>query len=218
MSYLIFDIMKQVLKFDFFELEEYFDLNFTKTEPWNRRFGWLDYESSNFFELLGSLNLYIIFILFQATLIIPVHCLKVDLKFSLLKRIFSLKSLLTTITFFFIEALFELLLCGLISFKMFKVRQRWNTMDKVAVSYHFVSLGLTIFFIILVTRSLISKHVHIVNKAGLKSLIRHEKRVLSDRAKYMQRHTELDHKLSARKQTKTLLRVWDIKKHNKRRR
>ena len=52
-----FDIMVQVLSFDYFPLHEYVDFGFTPTEPWSAAFAYLDYDSINFIELLGSINI-----------------------------------------------------------------------------------------------------------------------------------------------------------------
>ena len=50
-----FDIMVNVVSFDVFELHKVVDLGFTKTEPWSEKFNYLDYESINFIEGMGSI-------------------------------------------------------------------------------------------------------------------------------------------------------------------
>ena len=52
-----FDIMVKVVSFDYFPLHEYVEFGFTPTEPWSVSFEYLDYESINFIEGLGSINL-----------------------------------------------------------------------------------------------------------------------------------------------------------------
>ena len=52
-----FDIMVKVVSFDYFPLHEYVDFGFTPTEPWSISFEYLDYDSINFIEDLGSINL-----------------------------------------------------------------------------------------------------------------------------------------------------------------
>ena len=54
-----FDIMVQVVSFDYFPFTDYFDLGFTPTEPWSLRFQYLSYETINFIEGLGSIMLFI---------------------------------------------------------------------------------------------------------------------------------------------------------------
>ena len=55
--YHMFDVIIGIVSFDFFPMHEYFDFNFTPTEPWSNSFEWLDYDSLNFFELMGSATL-----------------------------------------------------------------------------------------------------------------------------------------------------------------
>ena len=50
-----FDIMIQVVSFDFFSLTDYIDFGFTLTPTWSERFEWIGYSSVNFFENMGSI-------------------------------------------------------------------------------------------------------------------------------------------------------------------
>ena len=66
-----FDIMVKVVSFDYFPIAQIFDFGFTKTEPWSWNFEYLDYESSNFIEVMGSIILSIwIIVLFCIALCI----------------------------------------------------------------------------------------------------------------------------------------------------
>lgn len=51
----LFEIMIQVVSFDYFPFTDYYDFGFSETPPWNLRFEWLGYESINFVDLMGSL-------------------------------------------------------------------------------------------------------------------------------------------------------------------
>mgnify|MGYP004031185499 CR=1 FL=1 len=57
-SYYIFDIMIQVMAFDFLPIAEYVDFGFQKSDPWDHNFEWLGYESSNYIECLGSIAVF----------------------------------------------------------------------------------------------------------------------------------------------------------------
>ena len=52
-----FDIMVEIVSFDYFPLHEYVDFGFTPTKPWSKSIEYLDYDSINFIEGLGSINL-----------------------------------------------------------------------------------------------------------------------------------------------------------------
>lgn len=51
----VFSILISVVSFDYFPLTDLVDFGFTETEPWNIRFSWLGYETTNFVEGMGSL-------------------------------------------------------------------------------------------------------------------------------------------------------------------
>ena len=53
-----FEIMMQIVSFDYFEIGEAFNFDFTPTEPFTPNFGWLGYESLNFVENMGSISLF----------------------------------------------------------------------------------------------------------------------------------------------------------------
>ena len=63
--YFMFDILVKIVTFDLFPMHQYYDFNFTSTEAWSNSFAWLDYDSLNFVENMGSVTL-----LFGLTLIL----------------------------------------------------------------------------------------------------------------------------------------------------
>ena len=50
-----FDILVSVVSFDYFPVADVFDLGFTPTPPFSKNFEYLDYESLNFVEGMGSI-------------------------------------------------------------------------------------------------------------------------------------------------------------------
>ena len=50
--------MVQVVSFDYFPLTDVVDLGFTPTDPWSINFEYLDYQSINFIEGLGSITIF----------------------------------------------------------------------------------------------------------------------------------------------------------------
>ena len=61
-SYFIFDIIIQVVAFEYIPIY-LIDFGFTETEAWSDRFLWLDYDSSNYVYLMGSLLVFLLLIL-----------------------------------------------------------------------------------------------------------------------------------------------------------
>ena len=57
--YFIFDILIQIMSFDFFPVADYIDMGFQATDPWNIRFEWLGYESTNFVVAMGSITIFV---------------------------------------------------------------------------------------------------------------------------------------------------------------
>ena len=120
--YLIYDVLIKVMMFDFFEVHEYYDFGFTSTDSWNTLFTWLKYDSSNFFELLGSNNIFITALAIQLLAILIVSKLGITFKSKFLRKMFSLKGYKQRLFTFLLEIFFELVLCGVVAFKMFEVR------------------------------------------------------------------------------------------------
>ena len=50
--------MIDVVSFDYFPIHEVFDFGFTETKAWSLKFYYLDYESVNFIEGMGSIILF----------------------------------------------------------------------------------------------------------------------------------------------------------------
>ena len=61
--YFIFDIIIKVMAFDFLPVADFVDFGFRETEPWNSKFDWLGYGSTNFVESLGSIVIFITIII-----------------------------------------------------------------------------------------------------------------------------------------------------------
>ena len=54
-AYLIFDLLLQIVTFDFFNPTDWFDFGFSGTDPYNESYSWLGYGSINIVECLGSI-------------------------------------------------------------------------------------------------------------------------------------------------------------------
>lgn len=65
----VFEILIQVVSFDFNDPNEFIDFGFTETEGYDERFSWLGYESSNFYECLGSIVYFIVLLLLKLALV-----------------------------------------------------------------------------------------------------------------------------------------------------
>ena len=75
-----FEIMIEVVSFDFFSITEYYDIGLTETEPWSQNFEFLQYETVNFIEGMGSILLTGLFCAFISLLCIIFTVLKCKIK------------------------------------------------------------------------------------------------------------------------------------------
>ena len=50
-----FEIMQEVVSFDYFQPTEFVSVDFTETSPWSEKFDTLGYGSINFVEGMGSI-------------------------------------------------------------------------------------------------------------------------------------------------------------------
>ena len=55
----MYNAMIQVVSFDFFQMTEYIDFEFTPTEPWSDGFEKLGYETVNFMDGMGSILIFV---------------------------------------------------------------------------------------------------------------------------------------------------------------
>ena len=62
--YFIFDLLILMVTFDYLPVADILPLGYSPTDFWNERFDWLGYNSVNFVENMGSLILYLGFIIF----------------------------------------------------------------------------------------------------------------------------------------------------------
>jgi hypothetical protein len=58
-AYFMFDILIQIVAFDFLPITSIIDFKFHETQPWHQRFVWIGYGDSNAMSLFGSISLYI---------------------------------------------------------------------------------------------------------------------------------------------------------------
>ena len=58
-----FEIMIKIVSFDYFPIHDIFDFGFSETEPWSQNFENLGYETINYIEGMGSINLFVWFCL-----------------------------------------------------------------------------------------------------------------------------------------------------------
>ena len=130
-----FGYLIEIVSFDFFEVKDHIDLGFTKSEAWTERFYWLDYESFNFFENLGSISIfiaiYIVWVLFSVILnFARIHAIE---RSGWLKNRISSVYVTQSILRFMLETYFEILISSVLIIGMFRTREIWNEMDVISV-------------------------------------------------------------------------------------
>ena len=134
-----FDIMVKVMSFDYFALHEYIDFGFTPTEPWSESFKYMNYETINFIEGLGSINvylwlgtIYLIFILLLRLLKCKCTCRK--------KKYFRPMSAWYKSLGLLSGTFYEVMVSLSISMKIFEIWQYTNSSDKLSIAQQLIVL------------------------------------------------------------------------------
>lgn len=142
-----FEIMVDVVSFDFFAVTEYIDIGLTETEPWSQNFEFLKYETVNFIEGMGS--------------ILPVGLITLVIAFAsftmtVVKRKIFCKGLQPNVVTlglvtFMTGTFFENLVCISISMQMLTYYEVLNSADKMSIAFQFLFLAAVVAFIAYVT-------------------------------------------------------------------
>ena len=133
-SYTVFDILIKIVTFDIFPPHENLDfIRFEKSESWSKEFAWLGYDSSNFFELLGSINIYVAYLCIRGLMILLVRAFKCAFKRKSLKDFSTPHKFGQDILLFLLETFFEISIACAISFKLFEIREIWGLPEYIAV-------------------------------------------------------------------------------------
>ena len=107
-----FQIMAEVVSFDFFEPFEYIDVNLTDFDPWSPNFGWLGFQSTNFLLALGSIFIFaaieVINVLLSVLLIPCLHRIPIPW----VRKFFSTNSSLSSALTFIHGTFFEIMVCA----------------------------------------------------------------------------------------------------------
>ena len=141
-----FDIMIQIVSFDYFDLD--FDL--TPTEPWSEQFDNLGYGSSNFFENMGSIMVYMWFGAVYILVVLVLHRLKVKC-YSWLKDSFSLTYTWESTILFLQGTFFEVMVSLTISMTMFELWEYLTLGDKISIVNQLAVAVIMVAFILFVT-------------------------------------------------------------------
>ena len=148
----IFELVVQIVSFDYFPFTEVWDLGFTPTAPWSEQFVFLEYETVNFIEGLGSIMIffwlgaiYLIMVLIAKVLNKQSCCCKkVPNSFSPLYAWYTSLDFLQGI-------FFEVMICLSVGFKMIEYRDYLNSADYISIYNQLAVFLIMIFFIGLIT-------------------------------------------------------------------
>ena len=180
----------KVVSFDYFPLTDMIDFGFTETEHWSENFAWLDYESINFMESMGSISLWIWIGLIFALAVLILYISKVNLRSNMVKSFFLPMSLAHISIRFMQATLYEIMISASIGVRIFKLHEYWNTADKVCVGFQLLVSSMAIMFIcfvlyftifkirkiqVLAVSSLINKYEKAINSAELNFKERYKK-------------------------------------------
>ena len=126
-----FEIMIEVVSFDFFSITEYYDIGLTETESWSQNFEFLRYETVNFIEGMGSILWTGLFSAFIALLSVILVILKCKVKC----KIFQPDEVTLSLVTFMTGTFFENLVCISISMKMLTYYDVLNHVDKMSIAF-----------------------------------------------------------------------------------
>lgn len=162
--YFVFDIMIKIIQFDFFPIHEFFDLGFQSTEPWDEKFEWLKYDSTNFIELSGSVLFLLGLIIFQGILVCIAGILRKRPKSKFLADLTDFTQFKQGLIRFFIETYFELIISLTVSYKMFKIYDMWGTPEWVAFGIQTFMWVMMVIFTIISLNFLLCKQSNVIRQ------------------------------------------------------
>ena len=99
-------------------MQEY---GFTDTEPWSEKLKWLGYDSSNYFALLGSIGLFFFGLGMQGFISFVFDKFKLPCISKRVRDYFKMTEYKRKQVRFFMEAIFELMICGFAGYKQLAV-------------------------------------------------------------------------------------------------
>ena len=154
-AYFIYDILIQIVVFDFLPITEMIDFKFQKTDPMNERFVWLGYDSTNFIEQLGSILIFLIYMVIKGVLVGIVSFIHCSSKYATLNNFLNSQAFKQSTVRFFLETLFELVICALLSFRMLELKSIWRGRDLLAFIAAMLTLTLSVIFMAFIIKFLV---------------------------------------------------------------
>jgi len=127
-SYFLFDMLVQVVSFDFAQPTELWEFNITETDAINEKAEWLGFESQNIFDDLGSVNFILAFLIINSICLplLLVMARKLNILKQVQKYLGSEKSVSQAWLRFLLETYLELLICIIVSSGFFKLVDESN--------------------------------------------------------------------------------------------
>ena len=125
--------MVQVMSFDYFALHEYINFGFTPTAPWSVSFEYLNYETINFVEGLGSITLCFWLGTVYICVILLLHRFKLKCKLRGKKCLRPIYAWYKSIGFLQ-GTFYEVMVSLSVSMKIFELWQYMNASDKFSIA------------------------------------------------------------------------------------
>ena len=91
--------------------------------------------------------MFFLYILFKGIFVLLLACIKCKRTFASLERFLDSTTFKQGVIRFFLETMFEFIICTLISFKMLEIKSIWNTADKVIFIVSMIVLTLSVIFL-----------------------------------------------------------------------
>ena len=145
------------MAFDFLPLTSLVDFGYSPTEAYHEKFIWLGYEDSNFINIMGSISLFIIYFIIKGVFVVMFACCCKSRGLSRISRFLDSTTFKQGLLRFYLETVFELVICCLISFKMLEVRSVWNKVDHIIFIIAMCVLLVCIVFLLISLHFLLCK-------------------------------------------------------------
>ena len=143
-----FDIMVQVVSFDYFPVADVIDLGFTPTDAWSVNFDYLDYQSVNFIEGLGSITIFMwIGTLYLIAVAIKNTFCKKSCRGKRMRDCCRPLDAWYSALGFLSGTFFEIMVCLSVSMKMLGMLEFLNSYDKFSIANQLVTCLIMVLYI-----------------------------------------------------------------------
>ena len=169
----IFVVLLACVTYDFLPITDIYDFGFTETDPWNPRFESLGYGSSNFIDSLGSITVFICYLLFRILFSLIIYgCCFSKMQQTWIGRRFKPDTLKSDAIRFVLETFIELLISSLLIFNYVN-KTNLSLADKISISFQIGGLLTCVLYVLFLIWFIAAKGLKFVKARAEKVAIWH---------------------------------------------